>query len=197
MISLRECHNVTLRDFSIYHGGHFGILATGVDNFTISNLRIDTNATAWTSTVASTCTSRIAALIHLPMRNLPEKRLRPRGVRACENITITNCHVSGFDEGSFLNGTFTREAKTFGGQDSPRDASSLERVQRRFQEYRHLQLHVRLLPRPCIGGSGRRIARRRERIQYHNAGRHQLSDLHPARFARSQSAGVVPGFSGG
>ena len=42
-ISLKNCHNVILRDFSILHGGHFGILATGVDNFTIDNLMIDTN----------------------------------------------------------------------------------------------------------------------------------------------------------
>ena len=28
-ISLKNCHNVLLRDFSIFHGGHFGILATG------------------------------------------------------------------------------------------------------------------------------------------------------------------------
>ena len=32
-----------LRDFSILHGGHFGILATGADNLTIDNLKIDTN----------------------------------------------------------------------------------------------------------------------------------------------------------
>ena len=32
-----------LRDFSILHGGHFGILASGVDNLTIDNLKIDTN----------------------------------------------------------------------------------------------------------------------------------------------------------
>ncbi len=42
-IALRDCRNVILRDFSILHGGHFGILATGVDNLTIDNLKIDTN----------------------------------------------------------------------------------------------------------------------------------------------------------
>src|SRR5438045_6434436 len=42
-IALKNCRNVLLRDFSILHGGHFGILATGVDNFTIDNLTIDTN----------------------------------------------------------------------------------------------------------------------------------------------------------
>jgi polygalacturonase len=41
-IALKNCQNVLLRDFSILHGGHFGILATGVDNLTIDNLTIDT-----------------------------------------------------------------------------------------------------------------------------------------------------------
>ncbi len=42
-IALKNCYNVILRDFSILEGGHFGILATGVDNLTIDNLKIDTN----------------------------------------------------------------------------------------------------------------------------------------------------------
>src|SRR5512132_651519 len=42
-ISLKLCHNVVLRDITIFHGGHFAILATGVDNLTIDNLKIDTN----------------------------------------------------------------------------------------------------------------------------------------------------------
>src|ERR1035441_8363461 len=42
-ISLKECRNVTIKDITIFHGGHFGILATGVDNLTLSNLRIDTD----------------------------------------------------------------------------------------------------------------------------------------------------------
>jgi len=42
-IALKNCHDVLLRDFSILHGGHFGVLATGVDNLTIDNLKIDTN----------------------------------------------------------------------------------------------------------------------------------------------------------
>src|ERR1022692_2726502 len=42
-IALKLCRRVRLRDFSILHGGHFGILATGVDNLTIDNVLIDTN----------------------------------------------------------------------------------------------------------------------------------------------------------
>ena len=31
-ISLKLCRNVIIRDITIFHGGHFAILATGVDN---------------------------------------------------------------------------------------------------------------------------------------------------------------------
>jgi polygalacturonase len=41
-IALKNCHNVVLRDFSILEAGHFGVLATGVDNLIIDDLRIDT-----------------------------------------------------------------------------------------------------------------------------------------------------------
>lgn len=42
-IALKNSRNVTIRDVSILRGGHFAILATGVDNLTIDNMRIDTN----------------------------------------------------------------------------------------------------------------------------------------------------------
>src|SRR4029077_16486261 len=42
-IALKFCRNVLLRDFSILGGGHFALLATGVDNLPIDNLKIDTN----------------------------------------------------------------------------------------------------------------------------------------------------------
>ena len=42
-ISLKNVRGVILRDFSIYEGGHFAILATAVDGLTIDNVKIDTN----------------------------------------------------------------------------------------------------------------------------------------------------------
>ena len=42
-IALKNCRNVILRDFSMLSCGHFAILATGVDNLTTDNLKIDTN----------------------------------------------------------------------------------------------------------------------------------------------------------
>jgi polygalacturonase len=37
-IALKNCHNVLPRDFSVLKGGHFAVLATGVDNLTLDNL---------------------------------------------------------------------------------------------------------------------------------------------------------------
>jgi polygalacturonase len=42
-IALKLCRNVILRDFTVRQGGHFALLATGVDNLTIDNLKLDTN----------------------------------------------------------------------------------------------------------------------------------------------------------
>jgi polygalacturonase len=42
-IALKNSRNITIRDVSILHGGWFAILATGVDNLTIDNIKIDTN----------------------------------------------------------------------------------------------------------------------------------------------------------
>src|SRR6202008_5213465 len=41
-IALKNCRRVTIRDLTIYRAGHFAILPTGVDDFTIDNVRIDT-----------------------------------------------------------------------------------------------------------------------------------------------------------
>ena len=39
-IALKNCRNVILRDLSMLACGHFAVLATGVDNLTIDNLKI-------------------------------------------------------------------------------------------------------------------------------------------------------------
>jgi polygalacturonase len=115
-IALKNCRNVLLRDFTIYHGGHFGILATGTDNMTIDNLKIDTNRDGMdidccVNVHVSSCT------VNSPWDDgICLKSCFALGTkRACENITITNCHVSGFIEGTMLDGT--RKEKYTGKED--------------------------------------------------------------------------------
>jgi polygalacturonase len=105
-IALKLCRNVLLRDFTIFHGGHFAIIATGCDGMTVDNVTIDTNRDGididcCRNTVVSNC--RI---------NAPgDDALCPKSSFALgrnvitENLTIVNCQVSGFEEGTLLDGT--------------------------------------------------------------------------------------------
>ena len=113
-ISLKLCRNVIIRDLSILHGGHFAILATGVDNLTIDNLKIDTNRDgididACRNVRISNCT------VNSPFDDgiCPKSSFALGYARATENVTITNCQVSGYDEGTLLDGTFKRDYKRY------------------------------------------------------------------------------------
>ncbi len=109
-ISLKLCKNVILKDFTILNGGHFGILATGVDNFTIDNLKMDTNRDGMDidccyNVRISNCT------VNSPYDDaICLKSSYALGyARATQNVTITNCQVSGYDLGTFYNGTYQRK----------------------------------------------------------------------------------------
>jgi polygalacturonase len=117
-IALKNCRNVILRDFSILHGGHFAILATGVDNLTIDNLKIDTNRDGMDidccrNVRVSNCS------VNSPWDDaICLKSSFALGyARATEMVTITNCLVTGsFDEGRMLDGSWKRledDAKVF------------------------------------------------------------------------------------
>ncbi len=107
-ISLKNCHNVLLRDFSILHGGHFGILATGVDNLTIDNLMIDTNRDGMD--VDACRNVRISnCYVNSPWDDgICLKADYSLGrAKQTEFVTITNCYVSGcWQEGTLLDGTY-------------------------------------------------------------------------------------------
>ena len=108
-IALKNCRNVIFRDFTIYHGGHFAILATGVDNWTCDGLKIDTNRDG--IDFDSCQNVRVAnCSVNSPNDDAicPKSSFGLGYPRPAENITITNCQVSGFDEGTFLDGTRQR-----------------------------------------------------------------------------------------
>jgi polygalacturonase len=114
-IALRDCSNVTLRDFAILHGGHFGILATGVSNLTIDNLRIDTNRDGMD--IDCCLNVRVARCsVNSPWDDgICLKASYALGsLRPCSNITISDCYLTGnYDEGTLLDGTFRRSAPEY------------------------------------------------------------------------------------
>lgn len=108
-ISLRLCHNVIIRDISILHGGWFGILATGVDNFTIDNVKMDTNRDGMDVDCCQNVRISNCSVNSPYDDGICLKSTYGLGfARPTQNVTITNCQVSGYDEGSFLDGTFKR-----------------------------------------------------------------------------------------
>jgi len=109
-IALKNCRNITLRDLSILKGGHFCILATGVDNLTIDNLRIDTDRDG----IDIDCCRNVRVSncsVNSPWDDAicPKSSFALGYARATENLTITNCYVTGiYKLGTLLDGTFQR-----------------------------------------------------------------------------------------
>jgi hypothetical protein len=106
-ISLKNCRNVTLRDFTVKEGGWFCLLATGVDNFTISNIKVDTERDGFDidccqNVHITDCTVNSPADDGIVLKSTDALGY----TRPTQNVTITNCLVSGFTDGTFLDGTY-------------------------------------------------------------------------------------------
>jgi polygalacturonase len=109
-ISLKYCRNVVLKDFQILQGGWFGILASGVDNLIIDGLTIDTNRDGMDidccrNVRVSNCS------VNSPWDDaiVPKSSFALGYNRPCENMTISNCYVTGaYVLGTMLDGTWKK-----------------------------------------------------------------------------------------
>jgi polygalacturonase len=109
-IALKRCRNVTIRDITIYRGGHFAIIATGCDIGTIDNVTIDTNRDGididcckyFTVSNTKVNTPNDDAIVLKSSYALKQPVL-------CEHILITNCIVTGYKLGTFLSGEYIPE----------------------------------------------------------------------------------------
>jgi parallel beta-helix repeat protein len=114
-ICLKLCRHVLIRDVTIFHGGHFGILVTGCNGMTIDGLTIDTNRDGididcCQNTVVSDCR------VNSPNDDglCPKSSFALGHNVTTENLTITNCQVSGFEEGTLIDGTMKEGARRTG-----------------------------------------------------------------------------------
>jgi polygalacturonase len=105
-IALKLCRNVLIRDVTIYHGGHFAILVTGCDDLTVDNVTMDTDRDG----IDLDC-CRNSMVSNCRINSPNDDGLCPKSSFALgrrvitENLTIVNCQVSGFQEGTLLDGT--------------------------------------------------------------------------------------------
>ena len=109
-IALKRCRNILIRDITIFRGGHFAIIVTGCERGTIDNVTIDTNRDGididcckyLTVTNTKVNTPTDDAIVLKSSYALKQPVL-------CEHVLITNCLVTGYKLGTFLDGTYQPE----------------------------------------------------------------------------------------
>lgn len=115
-IALRECRQVLVRDLTILHGGHFAVLATGCDHLTLDHLFIDTNRDGIdVDGCANVRISRCSVNSPWDDAICVKSSFGLGHLRPVENVTISDCYVSGFVEGTLLDGTRLPEERHRGG----------------------------------------------------------------------------------
>jgi len=109
-IALLLCRDVIIRDITIKHGGWFGILATGVDHLTIDNVMMDTNRDGMDIDCCqyvhiSNCTINSPADDGICLKST----FALGYLKSTKDVTITNCIVSAYLEGSMLDETYKKD----------------------------------------------------------------------------------------
>ena len=108
-ISLKNCTNVILKDFTVLDGGHFCLLATGVDNLLLRDVTVDTrrdgfdidccrNVRIYGCNVNSPWDDGIVLKASYGLDRFKDT----------ENVTISDCNISGFLNGTMLDNTNVR-----------------------------------------------------------------------------------------
>ncbi|HEV2300767.1 MAG TPA: glycosyl hydrolase family 28-related protein [Stellaceae bacterium] len=106
-IALKNCANVTLRDFSVLAGGHFAVLATGVDDLLVENLTIDTNRDG----IDIDCCRRVRVSncrVNSPHDDsiCLKSSFALGHARATEDVRISDCYVTGgYRIGALIDGS--------------------------------------------------------------------------------------------
>ena len=108
-IALRGGRNVRLSGFTIDRGGHIAILATGTRSLLVENLVIDTERDG----IDLDCVRDVmvrGCRVNSPNDDaiVVKSSLALGQSMASENVVVRDCHVSGFDRGTLLDGTRQR-----------------------------------------------------------------------------------------
>jgi polygalacturonase len=107
ILALKQCTNVLIQDVTMYRGGHFCILPTGVNNFRMDGLVIDTNRDG----IDIDCCKNVRlsnTTVNSPNDDaiVLKSSWALNEAIATENVSIDNCMVSGYALGTVLNGTY-------------------------------------------------------------------------------------------
>jgi hypothetical protein len=119
-IALKNASNIVMRDFRIRNGGHFAVLGSGVVNWTMDGVLIDTNRDAVDIDAAQNVTVRNGTFNSPTDDALVLKGTFGLGVyMPTKNVLIEHCAVSGYDAGSVIDGTYTTHKIVATDRDGP------------------------------------------------------------------------------
>lgn len=108
-ISLLRAKNCRVEGLSLINGGHFALLATGCEDLSLLNLKIDTNRDG----IDLDCCARVlvqGCLVNTPNDDaIVLKASYALGeLRDTTDIVIDGCRVSGYDLGTMMDGTLQK-----------------------------------------------------------------------------------------
>ena len=107
-LALKNCQRVTIRGVSFLRCGHFALLLTGVDDLLIEQVTADTNRDGFDIDCCRRVIVRQCSVNTVNDDAIVLKCSYALGEeRPTEHVLIEDCHVSGFDVGSLMDGTLT------------------------------------------------------------------------------------------
>lgn len=119
-LALRDCNHVTIRDISFLKCGHFAMLLTGVDDLLIENVTADTNRDGFDIDCCERVTVRGCHVNTMNDDAIVLKCSFALGwPKPMQQVVIEDCHVSGYDVGSFFDGTRTTNTMKAPDGDGP------------------------------------------------------------------------------
>lgn len=109
-LALRDCQRVTIRGLHFLSCGHFALLLTGVDDLLIEDITADTNRDGFDIDCCERVIVRNCRVNTVNDDAIALKCSYALGkAKPTEYVQIEDCHVSGYDVGSLLDGTCTTQ----------------------------------------------------------------------------------------
>jgi polygalacturonase len=119
-IGLKNADHIVFRDFHIKNGGHFAILGTNVNHWTVDGIVVDTDRDAFDIDTCQNMTVRNSVFNSLTDDALVLKGSFGAGKHiTSKNILIENDTVSGYDAGSVLDKVYSTHKLVASDRDGP------------------------------------------------------------------------------
>lgn len=119
-LAMRDCRNVTVSGLTLLSCGHFAMLLTGVDDLLIENVTVDTNRDGLDIDCCERVVVRGCKVNTVNDDAIVLKCSYALGwAKPTANVLIEDCHVSGYDIGTLIDGTLTTNTQYDPDGDGP------------------------------------------------------------------------------